>query len=996
LKKWFAYTQHREPRCFREGEMPDHAYFIPFECAEKLGFPREQSAYFHLLNGEWLYHWEPSLYDMDDFYRDGADLSTFEKISVPEVWQTHGRDYIQYQSSPYPFMFDPPHVPEKNPCAAYVKDFEWHRAAGKRCELVFEGKDSCVYVWLNGEYIGYGEAPHNSSVFDITAHLNDGGNRLCVLVLKWCSGSYLDDQDKIRLSGLFRDVYILERSESGVRDFTITADTAGCVSLKIDADAPVTAEILDGGRPVCRAEITDGAADFRIDNPKLWSAETPYLYELRLSCAGEYIRHAFGLREVCIRGGAFTVNGRAVKLCGVNRHDAHPDTGYVVTPKFMRAELVLMKRYNINAVRTAHYPNDPRFYEICDELGLYVMSEADMETHGCTYVGDWSRLMKDPDYADAILDREMRMYGSLKNFTSIVIWSLGNESGWGPNSERAAVLLRGLDPTRCLHFECAANRNIFAKLDDEQKRRVNEILDFHSVMYPTFDRLKTLHEDPAITRPIVMCEYSHAMGNSSGDLRFYDDLIRTSPRYAGGFVWEWCDHAIHQTDENGVRYLGCGGDFGEKHHAGNVCMDGLVNPERDPHSALHELKAVYAPIRVLRRSDGMIELENRHDFLPLSACEITWTVLADGVTAAHGVLEADAAPGERVCVRIPTEEPYSAGEAVLTVRAACKNPTAWADAGHEIAVFGFMLSCISAKPAASAVPCLTETHAEYTVSGARFSYTFRRDEGTLTQMTLDGTALLEGPMRWICWRAPTDNDNSMIKEANIAVHWHKTREFGNIEWPELSVRNFRAETTAEAVILRGDFIFGVQGRCAISRGTVEYTIDGNGRLTVRQCGQFSEKLPYFLPRYGYELDLREMPEDMRYFGLGPMECYEDKISHAVPGWYDYIPDDPAGAYEKPQESGSHCGTMWVTAVLGEAKVRVSGESFSFCASRFDMHEIAAAPHRKDLRPTDGGRVYIDYRMSGVGSASCGGQPPVESCRINAGELFDFTIAIEAV
>lgn len=994
MKTILEYSYHRDPSSFRVNELPDHVYFIPFESAKNARNERESSPYFHSLCGNWRFLWKPSLYDMDDFYKTGFDLSKFENVSVPENWQMHGKDVAQYQTSPYPFLFDPPNVPEKNPCAAYVRNFDLSIREGKRYELHFEGKDSCIYVWMNGSFVGYGSAPHCTSAFDVTEFLQKGKNRLCVLVLKWCTTSYLDDQDKIRLSGIFRDVYILERAQNGLRDFSVDTDIDGRVTLRAEAASPVLAQVFDGEQLLFENELGTEPLSLQIEQPKLWSAEEPALYELRLFCAGEVVCHSFGLRRTEVKNGVFRVNGKAVKLYGVNRHDSSPDTGYVIGFEAMKNELMQMKRCNVNAIRTAHYPNDPRFYQLCDELGFYVMSEADMESHGCFYVLDWHYIANDARYTDAILDRIDRMHATLRHFTCIVIWSLGNESGWGENLKKAALKLRRADPSRPIQYEPASR--FYPKLEDEEKAFIMENLDFVSHMYYSIEKSAILYEDESITRPFVLCEYSHAMGNSCGDLRFYDDLIQSDDRYAGGFIWEWCDHAIRLQDENNVEFMGYGGDFGEKHHQANICMDGVMTPDRSPHSSLREMKAVYAPIRMTREDNGGFVMQNRNFFTDLSKYLIKWSVTADGVRIARGKLTANAAPGESCRITLPISEPYNAENAVLTVKFKLLEEVTWATAKHRVAAFTFPLAVTKKEALAPTgnLPTLTETRSTYYVSGDGFVYTFRKDEGRLTAIELDGKNLLRDGLTWNCFRAPTDNDNSFQVALNVASLWKNTRNFGNIEYPELNVRNFTATTRADCTVLCGDFLFGVQGHLPICTGHVEYRVYGNGRMEISQAGRISEHLPYFLPRYGYTLAFEKPIEDVIYYGYGPDECYEDKCSHGLLGQYEYTPDKVAGGYEYPQESGSHCGTEWVCFSCGEHRLKISAKKMSFCASRYDMHEVAKAKHQKELSRTDGSFLYVDYRMSGVGSASCGGQIPDASCRINAGEAVDFTITLE--
>ena len=996
MKHVYELSLHEEPDVFRFNELNQRAYFVPFEREDLCALERERSAFFHCLCGQWKFLYRPSVFDMPDFFEEGFDDSAFEEVSVPEVWQTHGIGGAQYLTSPYPFIFDPPHVPKKNPCAAYVREFELKLHEGKMYELHMEGKDSCAYVWLNGTFVGYGECPHGDSVFDVTGALREGKNRLCVLVLKWCSGSYLDDQDKIRLSGLFRDVYLLERAEDGIRDYSIRTSNDGTVFLSVEADAPAEVKIAKDGRVLCEGMITSSEGTFHVGAPMLWSAEDPQLYDLTLLCAGEAIHQRFGFRGYCVRDGVFLVNGKAVKLCGVNRHDSSPETGYAVSVEFMRHELVLMKRHNINAIRTAHYPNDPRFYALCDELGFYVMCEADMECHGCAYVDDYASVVSSPVFAPAIHDRMVRMVEAFKNSTCIFSWSLGNESGWGENLRNEAAYVKQRDPSRLLHYEgwCGGDGDAGAQtlLSEEECRFIASTIDFNSRMYPSLEDMKqALKSDMTKHMPYMMCEYAHAMGNSGGDLRFYDDVVRSDPRYAGGFVWEWCDHALVCTDAHGKRYFGYGGDFGDRIHNANFCMDGTVAPDRTPHSQLLEMKAVFAPVRMCMTADGRLEIVNRSAFTDLSAYDFCWRACFEGEEAARGVLPVACAPGERMVV----DSPFCKGgtDGVLYVAVCLRESCAWAQSGHEIAAFSFALpekAAVCRAPVSA--PEIRETAAAFVVEGKEFSYTFRKDEGVPGCMVVRGKNVLDRPLRFVCFRAPTDNDNAVMLAYNIAKKWRMTYEFGDIARAELSVKNLWARKDENSAVIRGEFIFAVPGRKSICRGTIEYRIDGGGALRVVQRAAIADDLPYWLPRYGYAFDFARPLENMTYFGLGPAESYEDKCAHALLGQYAYVPDDPVGAYERPQESGSHTGTRWLTAEINGIRLRFEGD-FSFCASRYDLDDLAEARHRKDLVPLDGMQLMIDYRMSGVGSASCKGQQPLRECRINPGERVDFVLEI---
>lgn len=989
MRSLSEFRLHQDPKISRLNEMRAHSYLIPFETKEKCGSARENSAFFLSLNGTWRFCYRPSIYDMDDFYKEGFDDSRFSTVTVPEMWQLHGEDTVQYTASAYPFPFEPPLVPEKDPGAAYIRKFSVMPKEGKRYELHFEGKDSCVAVWMNGHFVGYGECPHCDSAFDVTDFLKAGENRLCVLILKWCSGSYLDDQDKFRLSGLFRDVYLLERQAGGISDFRIRTANDGTVEVTADAELPIAAEIEKDGQILCRASLSDGHAMLSVKQPLLWNAEEPHLYDLILTCGYEYLRLRLGFREVSATGGVFKVNGRAVKLLGVNRHDMFPDTGYTVSVERMRKELSMMKQNNINAIRTSHYPNDPRFYELCDEFGFYVMSEADMECHGGGKAGGFEKIVEEATFANAIHDRVVRMYEALKNVTSICIWSLGNESSWGENLKHEAEYLRAQDPYRLLHYEGWFEKS--TDFDEETLAWVQKTFDFSSRMYATIDEMRDWLKTDRTGLSLLLCEYAHAEGNSCGDLRLYDEIFRSDPRYAGGFILEWCDHALPLTDENGNRYWGYGGDFGEHHHTGNNCINGLVTPDRQAHSALSEAKAVFAPIRARYTEDGMLSVENRNIFRDLKDYRFVWKVVADGEELICGESDISCAPGKSVRV------PFSAGhwdgtDAVLYLTAKTRSDTAWAAAGHPVAAFSFLRSeRPKQKKTVLPLPDATETRNSIRVSGKDFSYVFRKDVGTLCEMTVRGQQLLAAPVEWNCFRAPTDNDRAVLAGNSPAKMWERAVHFGNIEYPELSVHDLAWEARENALCIFGSFRFSVQGRCPLVTGKLEYRIFGDGSMEFIQHAQVNEELPYFLPRYGYLFSFRQPVTGIDYFGYGPAECYEDKRTHALLGWYSYRQDDPVGTYEKPQESGSHTGTKRLCLQTAEQALLMEGD-FSFCASEYDLHQVAATAHRKDLIPT-GHFLCVDHRMSGVGSNSCGGQPPVASCRIDPGEQIDFRLRI---
>ena len=1006
--KMHELSLHKDPGVFNYNELPYRSYFIPFESREKTAQKREDSPYFTSLCGPWQFKYAESIYDLQDFVTEEADLSGFETVTLPEMWQLHGKDYLQYQTSPYPFIYNPPLPPAKNPCAAYVKNFNISKKETKNYEVHFEGKDSCIYVWLNGKFVGYGEVPHQDSAFDITPYLKDGENVLCALVFKWCSGSYLDDQDKIRMSGIFRDVYILERSRKGLKDFSVLADMDGNFSLKVRSGMPVEATLYDGEKEIFSA-TTQGDVAFKVDDPVLWSAEMPYLYTLILSCDGEYVRQKVGFRTCKTENGVFTVNGKGVKLYGVNRHDFSPDTGYALSYEFIKEELSLMKQHNINAIRTSHYPNDPRFYELCDALGLYIMCEADQECHGASYVHGWDRMLNGDDFQTAFVDRMARMYEAFKNYPCIIIWSLGNESGWGKNLEKCVDYFNAKDRSRPLHYQAftqVSSMNLGEEVDTEAvfspelDRYINDNFGMVVLGYPKLSKLMAMINNRSIKLPITFHEYSHAMGNSCGDLRFYDDIVQAHDRCMGGFIWEWCDQAVRLRDEKGREHFGYGGDFGEKHHLYNVCMDGLVAPDRVPHSALLEAGACFSPVKISRVGQKEYEIFNRNYFQSTDCYDIRYEIVLDNVVARSGHIDTCISPREKAVISVDTEEVYNARDAIICFYVTLKTDAQWAKRGHIVYKNTFALNCQKQEAVASALPILEETDSTYNVTCNGLKYIIRKDQGVICQIKKGETDLLSGPLEFTAWRMPTDNDNQIVGGDNgsilgggIAQSWRKSKRFGELPYPWLEVMDLEAKTEQDAVIIGGKFIFAVPGRLPVSTGCVEYRFDSEG-VAIRQTGGINENLEYWLPRYGYRLAFAKKLAGVNYFGYGPEECYEDKREYATLDWYGYGIDDSKNSYEKPQECNSRLDTKWLRFAVEDVDFEISGDKFSFCATAHDVNEDWKLAHKKDAPEVDGTYLHLDYRMSGVGSRSCGGDAPQPSCRIHPGEEFDFTFRIK--
>ena len=982
--------EHKDPRLFRVGEMRDHAYFIPFTRKGDLTKSRKNSPLFINLNNSWEFTYYSSYTKIDERLIASREISDTRMIDLPECWQTRGVDFAQYQHSPYQFIFDPPHVPESNPCAVYRRLVSIELEEGIRYELHVEGKASCVYLFVNGQRVGFGSSPHNDSAFDLTDHLVNGENLIVMIVMKWCSGSYLDDQDMIRLNGIFRDVYLLKRAKGGIRDLRIVADMYGELMLDAEADDEVVAELYDAdGRLV--AEGTGAIQKHVVSDVKLWSAETPYLYRLVISCAGEFISREVGFRSIGVEGGVFTVNRVPVKLLGVNRHDSSLDNGYAVTEEEMERDLRMMKEHNINSVRTAHYPNSPIFYELCDRYGLYVMCEADMESHGCWHVGEWERVLYDEDYRGAVSDRIERMYHAYRNFASIVIWSLGNESSWGPNLRDAAAWLKAVDSTRPVHYEgiFKCSQNVIRHGEGAFEP---ELLDFRSGMYSSvqeMDKWLTLPPQEE-SRPIVLCEYSHSMGNSGGDLWQYTEKFFSHPRFCGGYVWEWCDHGMRCVSDEGEEYIGYGGDFispkGDYMHGSNFCFDGLVSPDRIPHTALLELKEAYAPVRFEDFDGKSVRIVNRRSFTDTSDLSLGYELERDGIVV--GTYEIDRVLSPLSDDTVELDLIKTDGNSHIVFFA--KNRE-----GREVCIREYEYTRKETDelcPHGISRLTVNESYDDIMISGEGFEYTVSRSTGMLVSAVKHGRELLTRPLSLCCWRAPVDNDNPCYGIEH-AKEWERNGRYGYLRYPETDFRSCRVSSLDEKITVEGDVVFGGQGRYPVFCGHLTYSVSRRGALTVSVDGRVNESLPFWLPRFGFSTGLAADMSSVSYYGLGARENYADKFHYARTRLYKTDVDGLFEFYEKPQTCGVHTHARSLTLGNAETELSFVGDNFDFSLSRYSDEQLAATAHSYRLKDEGVIFLHLDWKMSGVGSTSCGSNQIPDNMKICAGEQISFSITM---
>ena len=972
-----------------EHTMPPRAYYIPASHRmEDLVEHREASDRVQMLNGMWKFRYFESIYDVRDaFYESGYDTSDFDEIPVPGVWQMAGYDTHQYTNFRYPFPFDPPYVPQDIPCGAYVHTFSYAKdKKAPKVYLNFEGVDSCFYVWVNGTYTGYSQVSHATSEFDVTDVIEEGENTIAVLVLKWCDGSYLEDQDKFRMSGIFRDVYLLKRPEKAVQDYRITTEiTEACAKITLDIsyyqETPVTVSVEDAAGTVAAQAVISkaGTVTLEIANPELWNTEHPYLYTLILQNADETIEDAIALRTVAIQERVLYFNGQAIKLRGVNRHDSDPVTGFTVDVAKIRKDLVLMKEHNFNAIRSSHYPNAPYFYQMCDRYGFLVCDEADIEAHGPFMLyrkedTDYNRFKKwnekiadDPAWEQAILDRVKRMVARDKNRFCIIFWSMGNESAYGCNFEKALAWTKKYDPSRITQYESARYRNYDVTYDYSN-------LDLYSRMYPALSEIEEYLEKDG-SKPFLLVEYCHSMGNGPGDLEDYFQIIQKDARMCGGFVWEWCDHAIaHGQAENGKTKYYYGGDHGETIHDGNFCMDGLVYPDRTPHTGLLEYKNVYRPVRVVSYDEktGRLVLHNYMDFDDISDyADILYEITVDGLCVQKGVLdEVSIAPHSDGVMTLKLDIPQS-GKVYLKLRYQLKKELPLLPAKHELGFDEVLLANVDGRNQ-TAVKWLaeaeekneisvSETDTEITLKASDFAYAISKKTGLFTKLQYAGRDYLNHPMELNIWRAPTDND------MYIRAKWE------NAHFHEAYTRAYKVET------IQNQYGVIVMSHVGVVAPTVQkildvelvWKVESSGRITASMEVSKDAEFPE-LPRFGVRVFFNKNLSEASYYGMGPQESYRDKHRAASHGLYRSAVKDLHEDYIMPQENGSHFDCDYVELYNGRYGIAAVSETpFSFQASNYTQEMLAQAKHNYELEESDSTVLCIDYALNGIGSNSCG-------------------------
>ena len=897
---------------------PYRCYYIPFDAADEFSYDRAKSGRFTSLNGDWNIRYYDSVYDLpEDFPKEVVT----QIIPVPSCVQLHGYDSPQYVNYAYPYAFNPPYVFNENPTYHYRRTVNVSLDGDDKF-LIFEGVDSCFYLFVNGDFVGYSQITHKMTEFNVTAFLKNGENVIDVLVLKWCASSYLEGQDKWRFTGIFRDVYMLSRDKTRVDDYVIVTDMSGNLSFEILRGS--AANVTFNGKT--KTALPGEKVFFRIEDPSLWSAETPFLYDLTVFCGEEVIYEQVGFRECEVKNGVFRFNGKPIKIYGVNRHDFNCLTGATVTIENIVEDLALMKELNVNAIRTCHYPNMPEFYKLCDRFGFYVMSEADYETHGvvstnlsksCYDVSAFGTISDMDFYANAIVERNISNVKCNINRPCVYMWSLGNESGWGKGLAAAAKAVRELDGTRGIHYEGV----FYAGKEDYY----TDLLDTASRMYPPFSFFNEFLNDERETRPLILCEYSHAMGNGPGDVCDYVNVFESNERFTGGFVWEWADHGIKQDD----KFL-YGGDFHEKVHDGNFCIDGIVSADRKIKRGTLEMKHAYQPIKFDYVKNYLV-LFNKNFFKPLKLKVI---LSSDG----EMVFNVEIMPRETEKIRV-------VGKLFFNVRAISED-------GKEIANFTYAGKYIPPQTILRNDVVFSEKGRYITASFGLTEVVFDTLSGEIARMSIKGEKITNR-FKFNIVRAPVDNDRH---DVNL---WEK----GHFFTARSETRDYSKDN--DALVFKGNIV-GEQV-CPIASYKLTYRFLTTG-VEVELDYALADGFPD-IPRIGFVTELPDEFTLIEYLGYEG-ETYVDMHESANFGYYTSFVDKEYHRYVKPQESGSHYATRKVQISNMRHSVVASG-LFSFSMLPYSVEMLKSKKHDFELKTNGKNYFSIDFFMGGIGSHSCG-------------------------
>ncbi|MBR7132151.1 MAG: glycoside hydrolase family 2 [Clostridia bacterium] len=938
---------YENPQKTQENRLAPRCYYIP-----------EGKSQYQLLNGTWRFKYYSRDIDVQ------TDITDWDTIPVPSCWQLHGYENPNYTNINYPYPCDPPYVPDENPCGVYERNFVIEKKWGK-VYFVLEGVSSQAKVFVNGQYVGFTQGSHLQAEFDITDFAVEGENTVRVDVLKWCCGSYLEDQDFFRFNGIFRDTYILQRPENHVCDVDVRAENG---IITVIADKPAKIELYDAeGNPLGISENAENA-EFCVESPVFWNAEKPYLYTVKIERKGEIItqKTAFRTIEVSPKG-ELLINGVSVILHGVNHHDTSKFRGWCQSDEELRQDLELMKELNINCIRTSHYPPTPKFLDMCDEIGFYVVLETDIELHGftrrnanCGYgydVDDHFWICQQKEWEAEFVNRMQRAALLNKNHVSIIMWSTGNESGHGQNHKEMIKWLRTLNDSRLVHCE------------DASRAGDNSNVDVVSHMYPPLNDVIAYGENEANTKPYFLCEYSHAMGNGPGDVYYYNEAFNKYANLIGGCIWEWADHVV--TVDGVQKY---GGDFeGELTHDGNFCCDGMVFADRSIKAGTLEIKASYQPMYT-EFKDGILTVVNRYDFTDFEGFTFEYTIEADGVEISKTVKQLSLAPHAKTTLEIDTPKLSCEYGLYLNCRL-LKDGFEIAHTQHELE------GELASLPTSKSAPDFCEDDKNIYIKSEDFEYTFSKLYGNFVSLKVNGEEQLAEKISLTAWRAPTDNDR------NIKTKWGNYNIWEGENLDCLFSKVYDCELENGVITVNGS-LAGVS-RIPFLRYTLTVKISGDGKIDFSFGGNVRERV-IWLPRLGFEFEMSGNGRQFSYFGNGPFESYCDMCHAGKIGLFHSDADKEYVNYVVPQEHGNHTAVKMLQ--IGKLKF-VSNKAFDCNVSNYSSKALTKAMHTNELALDGNTHIRIDYKNSGLGSNSCG-HLPADCYKLCEKEIsFSFSIVL---
>ena len=1013
LKTWIA------PECISVNRLPMRSTLYPFPSAQTARtVNREKTPWFQLLNGKWRFKAAPRPEEVtvNDVAAE-TDRSSWDSVEVPGNWTLQGYGFPHYTNVQMPFPDEPPFVPEDNLTGVYATEFtvpkDW---SGRRVIIHFGGAESVLYVYVNGQAVGLGKDARLPSEFDITPFITAGAqNVLSAVVVKWSDASFIEDQDQWWMGGLHREVYLYSTAPVHIADAFAVGSlennySDGCLKISVTAGFPrqpengwsVEVQLFDSkGKAVfqkpLQAPVTVGGSgtpgrlraefDTLVKKPAIWSAEQPNLYTAVITLkdpkgkAVEFTSTRVGFRSIEVRDRMLLINGKCVLIKGVNRHDHHDTKGKALDRETMRLDAVTMKRFNFNAVRTSHYPNDPYWLDLCDEMGLYVIDEADLESHAF-----YHQVGEDRRYASAFLERAIRMVERDKNHASVILWSLGNETRYSANHDAMAGWIRGYDSSRPLHFEPAIWIQGFSGTQQPAKKVYAMGYRATDIVCPMYPQLETLIEwatdksHPDQTRPLIMCEYSHAMGNSNGGLAEYFDAFDKYPGLQGGFIWEWIDHGLKRKTADGQDYWAYGGDYGDTPNDLNFVCDGLVWPDRTPHPGIFEFKHLAQPVKVLgfNSKTGMLEIKNRQDFSTLAGIRGEWDLKISGKTVAKGKLPAlKAGPQsiEKLKLKLPALTGEPGQEAFLNLRFFAATTSAWSKAGHELAWDQVAVPLKTKAPKVAKVNhqplALEQTKQKITVQNDQLRLVASTETGLIESFQWQGQELFVAGPKMQVWRGPTDNDG--IK-GWTGQGGKSLGVWLNAGLDKITIKAVSAKAKRNpdgSVTLSFEHV----GACTASENAIRhkhsYTVGPDGRVSVENTFVVDKSIP-FLPRLGVVLTLQPGLEKLAWFGRGPFENYSDRKRGALVDRYECTVTDQYVPYILPQEHGNHTDVRWLTLQSKAAVLGVESQGpLEFSASHYTAEDLFAGKHTYDLKARPEVILNLDYRQSGLGTNSCG-------------------------